>query len=204
MQTDPYKHIDELLERFFDGETSNAEEQQLYSFFARLDVPDRLKQYKPVFGYFETGLAREITGTTSSETSRKVSLSVKKGRWILGACAAVLLLLLLVNTLVNRHPDSFDPYEGSYIVRNGVRITDSETIKPALELSIRKMERKEKEMAQLTQCVDRKERKQYEQEQQLRSKYQSILENISNKQVRREARDVLGIESTNKYKSLNE
>lgn len=33
MQTEKQKHIEYLLERFFDGQTSNAEEQVLYSFF---------------------------------------------------------------------------------------------------------------------------------------------------------------------------
>ena len=33
MQTNKQKHIEDLLERFFDGQTSNAEEQELYAFF---------------------------------------------------------------------------------------------------------------------------------------------------------------------------
>ena len=60
MQTEKQKHIEQLLERFFDGQTSNAEEQELYSFFNSSDVPEALKSYQPVFGYFETGIREEL------------------------------------------------------------------------------------------------------------------------------------------------
>ena len=60
MKSDEYIYIENLLERFFEGETSNAEEQELYAFFARPDLPEHLRGYKPVFGYFETGIAREV------------------------------------------------------------------------------------------------------------------------------------------------
>ena len=49
MQSDEYTYIENLLERFFEGETSNAEERELYAFFARPDLPEHLKSYKPLF-----------------------------------------------------------------------------------------------------------------------------------------------------------
>ena len=43
MKADEYIYIENLLERFFEGETTNAEEQELYAFFARPDLPEHLK-----------------------------------------------------------------------------------------------------------------------------------------------------------------
>ena len=42
-----------LTERFFDGETSLAEEQELYRLYREGDVPEDLLQYKELFGGFE-------------------------------------------------------------------------------------------------------------------------------------------------------
>lgn len=43
-----------LTERFFDGETSLAEEQELYRLFREGDVPEDLKQYKELFAGFDS------------------------------------------------------------------------------------------------------------------------------------------------------
>ena len=44
--------IDYLVEKYFQGETSIAEEKELRSYFSSLDVAPHLEQYKAVFGYF--------------------------------------------------------------------------------------------------------------------------------------------------------
>ena len=41
--------IEELLERYFDGETSAAEEKQIRAFFASGEVPEHLAAYAPLF-----------------------------------------------------------------------------------------------------------------------------------------------------------
>ena len=43
-----------LTERFFDGETSLAEEQELYRLFREGDVPEDLVQYKELFAGFDS------------------------------------------------------------------------------------------------------------------------------------------------------
>jgi hypothetical protein len=45
------KLIEQLLERYFAGETSLAEEQQLCAFFQRQEVPESLRPYQPLFRY---------------------------------------------------------------------------------------------------------------------------------------------------------
>jgi len=58
--TNKYEYIETLLERFFEGQTSNVEEQKLYEFFAGYDVPEHLLRYKKVFAYFDIGLNSEL------------------------------------------------------------------------------------------------------------------------------------------------
>ena len=45
--------MEELLERYFEGETSAGEEQRIRAFFASGDVPEHLAAYKPLFAYFD-------------------------------------------------------------------------------------------------------------------------------------------------------
>ena len=44
--------IEILIEKYFQGETSIAEENELKSYFSLPDVAQHLKQYQPIFGYF--------------------------------------------------------------------------------------------------------------------------------------------------------
>lgn len=46
-----YNEINSLLEKYFAGETSLEEEQQLRLAFARKDLPEALKVYQPMFLY---------------------------------------------------------------------------------------------------------------------------------------------------------
>jgi len=45
--------IERLLDKYFEGETSIAEEKQLKAYFGAEGVAQHLVQYKPLFGYFE-------------------------------------------------------------------------------------------------------------------------------------------------------
>ena len=46
-----YKYIEQLLERYWDCETTNEEESILRTFFSQKDVPARLLKYRSLFGY---------------------------------------------------------------------------------------------------------------------------------------------------------
>lgn len=49
-----YKYIEQLIERYFECNTSVAEEQILKTFFSQNDVPDHLVQYADLFTYEDT------------------------------------------------------------------------------------------------------------------------------------------------------
>ena len=46
--------VEKLLQKYFEAETSIAEENILREYFASTDVAPHLEHYRPLFGYFET------------------------------------------------------------------------------------------------------------------------------------------------------
>ena len=46
-----YKYIEQLLERYWQGETTLQEENILRSFFSQQDIPEHLQKYKAFFTY---------------------------------------------------------------------------------------------------------------------------------------------------------
>ncbi|WP_293710576.1 hypothetical protein [uncultured Parabacteroides sp.] len=190
MQTEKQKHIEYLLERFFDGQTSNAEEQVLYSFFTGPDVPEALRPYQAVFGYFETGIKNELNEpvTESGRFFRKSP--VKKLFWT-AACVAASLLAFLVYFWENNRPDPFNPYEGSYIVRNGVRITDMDKILPELEYTLREAKLQQEQAEQVDYQVNQKEKLLHEREVNATNPYRKILEENPNKYFRQEMKWII-------------
>lgn len=148
MKPNEYTYIEELIERFFEGDTSNAEEQKLYKFFARPDLPEQLEPYRKVFCYFESGIVAE---TAEPKAPRPVHKNAFAKRWLFisVAIAASFLLLFVLNNRREAAED-FNPYAGSYIIRNGVRTEIPEDMARELDkliLQSEKDKRKEERRA---------------------------------------------------------
>lgn len=141
MKQKDIERIEYLLHRFFEGATSNREEQELYDLFAREDLPVYLEVYRPVIGYFETGIVRE-TREVADVPAPSRSLSLWK-RWmgISVAVAASLLCLFVWNGGGHTSEESFNPYAGSYIIRNGVKTELPEPLARELDELIRQAEK---------------------------------------------------------------
>ena len=99
MKTEEYKSIEDLLDRFFEGRTSNEEERVLYEFFARPDIPAHLERYREVFGYFESGIALDFSETPELRLPAKESSNKRKIRWAIDDSEASKLKLFMVNQL---------------------------------------------------------------------------------------------------------
>ena len=190
MQTNKQKHIEDLLERFFDGQTSNVEEQELYAFFNSPGVPEALRSYQSVFAYFETGIKEEFSGQTDEAGRTSLKSSGKFWLWI-GIGVAVSLLFFLVYSQDFDRPASFTPYEGSYIVRNGVRITDMKEILPELEYSLREVKLQQEKAEQIARQVNRKEKLLRDREINATNPYLKILKENPNKYFRQEMKWIL-------------
>ncbi|AWI25823.1 hypothetical protein [Flavobacterium pallidum] len=73
-----------LLEKYFEGETTIAEEKLLSVYFASADVAPEFEMYKPLFGYFES---------EKSQQPEITSISVKnQNPWLAVAAAAIVFL----------------------------------------------------------------------------------------------------------------
>ena len=140
-----YPKIEERIERFFAGESSNEEEQELYAFFSSENVPEHLLQYRPVFAYFETGIKKE------EFDRQKINIqSFRKKKISLWASVAASLLMLISFGIYHFYKEKdFNPYEGSYIIRNGVKITDPKIVNPEIEKTLYLVQQQEKEFEQL-------------------------------------------------------
>jgi len=62
-----YKYINQLLERYWQGETSLEEEQILRSFFSQTIVPDELRKYQSLFIYERTQPKQDTLGEDFDE-----------------------------------------------------------------------------------------------------------------------------------------
>ena len=127
--------IEEQIERFFEGQTSNEEEQELYAFFSNENVPEQLLPYRPIFAYFDEGIKEEeFNRQTVERKNKQMSLKKKISLWT-GIAASILLLISFGIYHFTREKE-FNPYEGSYIIRNGVKITDPKIVNPEIEKTL--------------------------------------------------------------------
>lgn len=78
--------IENILEKYFQGETTIAEENQLKEYFSSPNVAQHLEQYKSMFGYFSQ--------VKQQNTTQEIPLQTKKRNvaWLSIAASAVVLL----------------------------------------------------------------------------------------------------------------
>ena len=89
-----YSHIEALLERYYDAQTSEAEEKQLKDFFFHEEVPPHLQAEKEIFLQLQ---ASKVPEGLEERLSQSIDRWSKKNRTIrlqwIGSIAASLLLL---------------------------------------------------------------------------------------------------------------
>lgn len=87
--------IEKLLEKYFDAETSTAEERELKSYFSSQDVAPHLEQYRPLFGYFAQAGTQQFDKSIPLKTKkRKMSVA-----WM--SVAASVVVMLGIFTVIN-------------------------------------------------------------------------------------------------------
>ena len=184
------ERIKDLLNRFFEGQTSDKEERELYLFFRRDNLPEEFASYRSVIKYFETGLADELDSAMPNPPSRTIS---SKKRWIVwSSIAASFLLILFAPLYFLNIPETPDPLEGSYIIRNGMRITDLKRIRPELEATIQNAFLQQEETEQFIEQLSQEDnRVENEVILQVLEQYSRILENIQDDTIRNEVKIIL-------------
>ena len=142
-----HKHIYDLVEKFLEGRTSNAEERELYAWFRENEVPAEWQELKAMFEWYEAGmpeinnahrgqLSEQPTPDTQHTSIAQPTLTTRPRRrvrmWLTGAAltAAASIAALLWFTPTT---PAIDIYEGSYIIEAGVMCDNSESIRQDIE-----------------------------------------------------------------------
>ena len=79
--------IEKLVEKYFEAETSIAEEKELKDYFASPDVAPHLEQYKRLFGYVVHAKQEQFTATLALTTTKRKSVV-----WLSVAASVAVLL----------------------------------------------------------------------------------------------------------------
>ena len=161
-------NVELYIDRFMEGETSNDEEKELYRFFAtEKDLPQHIAQYREMFAYFESGLDESLSAQALTEaehsTAKVVQLKPvdtkkpKKCIFMFAAsiAASIVLIFGISFGLLKNDADELYTYEGSYVMQNGKRVTDKETLKLMIDNTMKEADNIEKQVAQLSEISDK-------------------------------------------------
>lgn len=141
------KNIEDYIDRFLEGETTNAEEQAIYRFFRTGDVPPHLKEYAPMFAWYEEGMQGE-PGVLQPDRKERFYQRIPIAVWSAGIAAMIVVALGLGLIFYSENRavggSEWACYEGSYVEVGGKRISDVEQIMPYIIETLDKAEQVEK------------------------------------------------------------
>ena len=118
------KEIQQLIERFLEGATTNADEQFLYRYFNGRNVAESLEPYRKMFQWYAAGMPKQ-----EAKSHKKTY-----AKWL--TVAASMLLLVGIGfgyRYYQEQQELYAIYEGSYIIRDGIKNTDIRQILPELQ-----------------------------------------------------------------------
>jgi hypothetical protein len=90
-----FNKMEVLLEKYFEGETSIVEENELKDYFSSSNVAPHLEQYRPLFGYFEVAKEQRLTSEMPLVSKKK------KVAWLSVAASIVVMLGIGTYTYFN-------------------------------------------------------------------------------------------------------
>ena len=105
-----YKYINQLLERYWQGETSLEEEEILRTFFSQISIPEELEPYRALFVFQTTEANAETLGDDFDERllniidepmpvkARRITLTQRLAP-LFKAAAVVAIILTLGNAI---------------------------------------------------------------------------------------------------------
>lgn len=123
-----HAHISQLIERFMEGQSTLAEEQELAQYFATHEVSDEWKPLQDMFAYFDAGMPIE-----EPAVSVKVPIAKRHWWWRAAAAAAVLLVgAITVFNILDGQPSTQEmpQYASNTPKSNPVKNTDTTRMIP--------------------------------------------------------------------------
>lgn len=145
------RDIEALVEKFLDGRTTNAEEQQLYDWFATADVPEKWADLKAMFAWYRDGML-EVEDVKSVEPKHKPKFSLSLRRTIVAISSAVAVAVIAV-VMWNSSPE-INIYEGSYIIEQGSYCDNLDYIQEDIEALLERADEMERKSDQLLALAD--------------------------------------------------
>ena len=116
-----------LTAEFLDGLTSRSDEKKLYVYYAGKTVAPDLECYRSMFAWY-----------AALERSEHQALPIWRNRRFIASAAAIVMLalvgagLIIGSAVTSNDMSEHNLYAGSYIIRNGQKITDIDAILPEL------------------------------------------------------------------------
>ncbi len=158
MNNNDISQIRSLIDRFMEAETSIAEEKRLSDYFASGNVAEELLPYREMFGWYDS-LSQESnpdTGRQPEKATRMRILPLKLWQWASIAAMTALLFTagLYLRTSAEDINDTYLAYQGSYIVRDGKKITDLSIVVPEAERIERELEARLSDLDNQIEDVD--------------------------------------------------
>lgn len=114
-----HNYIDSLLDKYFDGQTTHSEEEELRVFFSKDILPEKYEALKPLFDLApeicSQVVSREIPQISSEFFKQRSSLFTKKLFMSLSAAACLLVAVITTVSLFFMAPN-YDNYDKSYAI----------------------------------------------------------------------------------------
>lgn len=125
----------EYVDRFLAAETTLEDEQAMYRWFARHDIPAEARKLRPMFGWYA-----DLSSTKTPQPKPRM-LRIPARVWG-GIAAAVAVVVTLGVWMVRPGAgDEYAAYAGSYMVVDGKRITDLAVVVPGIQAASADIER---------------------------------------------------------------
>ena len=94
--------IEQLIDKYFEGQTSIAEERELKAYFSSSDVAQHLEQYRNVFGYFTQAKQQKFTKSVPLQPRKQFNVM-----WL--SIAASIVLVFGIATFKMMETESVKP-----------------------------------------------------------------------------------------------
>lgn len=120
-----------LIEIFLDGATSPAQEDALYAFYRRHKsgtLPDELEKYRAMIQWYWSLKPNKASGKPFGYIWSRL-------RYVAVSCGVACIVVAILLVSKTGHASSnqlYAQYDGSYVIRNGQRISDMDAIFPAI------------------------------------------------------------------------
>ena len=116
-------NMEELINKYFEGETTCEEERELRRFFTTGIVPEHLKVYRPMFAFFDAEAKQQTE--LKEANHKKPKHSIRK--YILYSLSGIAASLVLLFGIAGIYRHTITP--DNYVVIDGKQYTDVSLVK---------------------------------------------------------------------------